>query len=120
MIFFGEKSRVDKEKMKRNTAGRARQDGKRGMKGRKLESEKGGCPETRGRRNQRSGAGEMLDSLSGLETFTAQDEKDGSSCGGAGFWSCFSAPPTICVYRTGFLLPYYFPMKRKDDEKSEI
>lgn len=45
-------------------------------------------PEARGRSDQCSGEGEMLDSLPGLETLMAK-EKDGSSCGGAGFQFCF-------------------------------
>lgn len=49
----------------------------RGVGGRKRE----------GRGDQCSGEAEMLDSLSGLETLMAKDEKDGSSCGGARFWS---------------------------------
>lgn len=75
--------------MKKNTAGRTREDGKRGAKESRLESERGGWPEARGRGNQCSGEAEMLDSLSGLETLMAKDEKDGSSCGGEGFRSCF-------------------------------
>lgn len=71
--------------MKKNTAGRPREDGKRGEKESRLESVRGRWPEARERGDQRSGEGAMLDSLSGLERLMAKDEKDGSSCGGAGF-----------------------------------
>lgn len=59
----GGKGRLDEEKMKKDTAGRLREDGKRGVKKGRVESERGGWPEAGGRGDQCSREGETLDSL---------------------------------------------------------
>lgn len=87
IVLLGGKGRLDKEKMKKNTAGKAEGRWQKRSERKQTGASEGWVAGSEGRGDQCSGEAEMLDSLSGLETLMAKDEKDGSSCGGAGFWS---------------------------------